>query len=325
MEEYDPHLYAFVPYQSSVWTEMNEIMAGVTRRSHLYPGLMLAVNGQRLADIFDLEPTRFEVFSRNVFAIVHFRDAKPDQGRKTVQEEVLNLAKAASNRAIQYLARQRPFLKPVGDAPTPQQRELERSHEDWVFNVRTHANLNPLHQPPLAYASIPLTEQDVVGLFHQLSALGAFPGIRIFATSQIHTYDCLIRFDCEAGDARLQYRNVDDNPLGLTPYVIGDAATFETRDLTLEFKNNLDALIDDVADAESPKSFTQMDLCVCWASVEKGFPGYEIQEVTAENLELRQSPGVTHLLGKDGETHVISVIMLKNVIDMIRAGQVQLQ
>lgn len=323
LERYNAHLYAFVPYQGSVWTEMNEIIAGAGRRTHLYPGLMLAVNGQRLADIFEIEPTRYEAFSRNVFAIVDFREAKPDQGRKTVQEEVLAVAKAAANRAVQYLGRQRPLLKPAGESPTPQQRQVERNHQDWLFNVQTHARSNPLHIPPVAYASAPLTEQDVVGLFHQLCALAVFPGVRVYATSQSHTYDCLVRFECSTTHERLRYHAVDSNPLGLSPFVIGDAPTFETRDLTLEFKNNLDGLIDDVSNPDSAKSFGQIDICVCWSTVADRFAGYDIHEITAENLDQRRYPGVTHLLGRDGEAHVISVVMLKNVVDMIRAGQIE--
>ncbi len=187
--KYSPFVYAFVPYQGSVWSELNRIEAGVANRNNLYPGLMIAVNRQRLADIFEIDATRYETFSRNVFVIVHFDDAKPDQGRKTIEVEAEDFAKKAADRVVQYLAKQRTLLRPPGESPTPEQRQIEKDHADWLFYVRTHAKSAPLHMPPATYVSTPLTEQDVVGLFHQLSALGVFAGIRIYSTSQSQTYN----------------------------------------------------------------------------------------------------------------------------------------
>ena len=324
LSTYSPRLYAFVPYQSSVWAEMNEILAGVRTRTHLSPGLMLAVNRQRLADITEIKATRYETFSRNVFVIVHFDGAKPDQGRKTLQDEILELAGDAANRAVQYLGRQRGLLRPAGEQPTPEQRQTERDHQDWIFNVRTHAKQSPLYVPPITYASLPLTEQDVIGLFHQLSALGVFPGLKVYATSQIQTYDCLMSFMCESATDGLRYGASDNHPLGLAPFVIGDAERFETPDLTLEFKNNLDGLIADIDDPEKAKAYGSIDVCVCWSTAEHAFSGYQLEEIGQDNLERRQYPGVTHVLRKDGDGHSISVIMLKTIVDMIEAGRLAL-
>ena len=321
LKTYRPQLYAFVPYQGSVWGEMNLELTGAKNRTLLYPGLIVAVNRQRLADRFEIDASRFETFSRNVMVIVHFDDAKPDQGRKTLQDEVLELAKRAANRAVQYLAKQRELLKSPGEAPTPEQREVEKDHDDWVYNVRAHAKESPLHIPPISYLSEPLTEQDVVGLFHQLSALGVFPGIRIFATSQIATYDCLLHFDCPVGTSGLRYHAVDKDPLGLSPYVLGDGEKFSTRHQTIEFKNNLDALIEELG-GETRKNYGHMDVCVCWGTVSPKFAGYQLTEINEANLDRRALPGVTHLLERDGDTHVVQVIMLKTIIDMIKAGSV---
>lgn len=324
-DAYSPHLYAFVPYQGSVWTAMNEIIARTGSRKHLYPGLMLAVNRQRLADVFEIEPTRYETFSRNVLVLVHFDGVSPDQGRKTVQDEVLDLAKVAANRAVQYLGRQRTLLRPVGEDPTPQQRETELNHQDWLINVEFHARQHPMHIPPIAYASIPLNEQDVVGLFNQFSAAGLFPGIRIYATSQIQTYDCLVRYRCPTDTPNLGYSEARRSPLGLSPFVLGDRATYETRALTVEFKNNLDALISDIEDPDSRKSYGHIDLCVCWGVVSTGFAGYELREITSDNLDERSVPGATHVLRRDGETHLIQVVMLQKIVQLIESGQIELE
>ncbi len=321
LKNYCPFLYAFVPYQGSIWGDLNKIETGVAHRNYLYPGLMIAVNRQRLADIFEISATRYETFSRNVFVAVHFDDAKPDQGRKTIEVEAEEFAQKAADRVVQYLAKQRPLLRPPGESPTPEQRQVEKNHADWVFNVRKHGETAPLHIPPVAYISTPLTEQDVVGLFHQMSSLGVFAGIRIYSTSQSQTYDCLVEYNCSSDEPGLVSKGKEENPLGVSPYTLGAEKRFSTKQLTVEFKNNLDSLIEDV-EGDSPKTFGNIDICVCWGKVGDSFKGYELEPITESNLDERKFPGITHLLRRNGDVHVVGVIMLETVTDMIRAGSI---
>jgi hypothetical protein len=323
LKNYSPFAYAFIPYQGSVWGDLNKMETGVSRRNYLYPGLMIAVNRQRLADIFEIDATRYETFSRNVFVVVHFDDAKPDQGRKTIEVEAEEFAKKVADRIVQYLAKQRALLRPPGESPTPEQRQVEKDHGDWVFNVRKHAENAPLHIPPATYASTPLTEQDVVGLFHQLSSLGMFAGMKVYSTSQSHTYDCLLEYDCSREEPGLKYGGKEENPLGVSPYILGAEKRFSTKQLTVEFKNNLDSLIEDV-EGDSPKTFGNIDICVCWGKVGDSFKGYELEAITEQNLDARRYPGITHLLTRDGDVHVVGVIMLETVTDMIRAGKISI-
>ncbi|HEY0769199.1 MAG TPA: hypothetical protein VGD31_02620 [Sphingobacteriaceae bacterium] len=325
LDLYAPILYAFLPYQTSIWRDINHSITGQESRNHLSNGLVIAINRQRLAEYFEIEPTRFENLSLNMFVLVHFDNAHPDQGRKTVQDEVFDLARKAADRAVQYMAVQRKFLRPAGEAPTPGLREVEKDHEDWIFNVRTHARQNPIHMPPVSYQSIPLTEQDVVGLFHQLSALGVFPGIEVFATSQSNTYDCLVRFNCPNDTRGLIYTSQDQSPLGISKYLLGTSHNFTTKHLTLEFKNNLDRLIDDVQNPSSNKSFSHIDICVCWSIVNTSFRGYTLEVITDANIEDRRYPGVTHLLRRDGDGHVVQVIMLTTIREIIESGQLLLK
>ncbi len=320
IKKHSPFVYAFVPYQGSVWSELNEIATGASNRTYLNSGLMLAVNRQRLAEAVDIHATRYETFSRNVFVIVHFDDAKPDQGRKTIEVDAEEFAQRTADRVVQYLGKQRPLLRPPGESPTPEQRQVEKDHADWIFNVRTHANKSPLHAPPVTYISTPLTEQDVVGLFNQFSSLGIFPGIRIYATSQSKTYDCLVEYDVSRDEPGLRYGGSDESPLGVSPYTLGTQKRFSTKQLTLEFKNNLDSLIEDV-EGDSPKEFRNVDICVCWGIVGGQFKGYEIEAITESNLDERKFPGVTHLLRRDGEGHVVSLVLLQTITEMISSGR----
>jgi hypothetical protein len=321
LDNYSPTLYAFAAYQSGVWGEMNQILSDSMARRYLSPGLILAINRQRLADVFPIDATRYEAFSRNVLVMVHFENARPDQGRKTVQDEVLDTAKAAANRVVQYLADQRSFLRPTGETPSAQQREVELNKQDWEFNVRSHQERKPLHIPPVTYASEPLTEQDVVGLFHQLCALGVVPGLHFLATSQSQTYDSLIFFRCDSHDWRLQF---DKYSLGLAPSVLGGSPAFHTRNLTLEYKNNLDSLIADIDDENGPKQYHHIDICVCWGTIQDSFAGYELRPVDASNLDRRQYPGTTHFLQRDGEAHAIEVIMVSTIRDLVESGELAL-
>lgn len=193
------------------------------------------------------------------------------------------------------------------------------------FNVKTHGKNSPLIISPVTYQSEPLAEQDVIGLFHQLSAHDIFPGIQVFATSQIKTYDSLVKFECLSSNQHLRYYSIDKNPLGVSDYILGDKESFSTRYLTLEFKNNLDGLVGDlVGKAEPTKDFSHVDICVCWRVVADNFPGFTLEEVTNENIEERRYPGTTHLLRRDGDRHVIQVIMLERVIELLKTGRIKI-
>ena len=114
------------------------------------------------------------------------------------------------------------------------------------------------------------------GLFHQMCALGVFAGEKVYATSQIQTYDCLMEYDGPRTTAGLAYIDAEHDPLGVSPYTLGDEESFSTRQLTVEFKNNLDGLIDDVEGDRSPKQFDNVDICVCWEQGGRHFQGLRV-------------------------------------------------
>jgi hypothetical protein len=200
--------------------------------------VVIGVSHQRMAESIRIVASRSDLLAQNIFVLVHFDKAKPDQGRKTLQSRLMELAQIIADDAVQYLLRQGGLLKPAGEKTTSAQRAVEKSHEDWVDNVKANAKDNPLSIAPLCYVSTPITEQDVVGLFHQFAALGLFAGLKILATSAAHTYDCYAQFDCKQGVERLRY--TEHNPLGLSADIFGVGDPhFSTKGLTLEFKKRL--------------------------------------------------------------------------------------
>lgn len=323
---FTPRLYAFRPYQAPVWSDINKCATQQVKTHYFGPGLVIGLTRQRLAENFPVKASRSELLAQNIFVLVHFDKARPDQGRKTLQSRVMELAQAAADAAIQFLLTQTGLLKPAGEKTTAAQREVERNHEDWVDNVKGHQRANPLLIPPVSYTSIPITEQDVVGLFHQFTALGVFPGLKVLATSGQHTYDCYGQFECKEGIDRLRYNAIDDNPLGLSSDVLapGDK-DFLTRGLTIEFKNNLEGLTAEIDDLARRKAFRHIDIAVCWSYIEGKQRSYTLEPITEANLHERRYPGVTHVLRKDNEGHVIQVVLLEEIVKRIRAGQIRLR
>lgn len=325
LNEFRPHLYAFRPYHAPVWSEINKAITKQIRTHYFAPGLVIAVDRQRMADIFRVQASRSDLLAQNIFVLVHFDKAKPDQGRKTLQSKVMDLAQIVADEAVQYLLKQSNLLKPAGEKTTAAQRAVEKNHEDWVDNVKAHAKANPLSIAPVSYASTPITEQDVVGLFNQFTALGLFPGMKILATSGAHTYDCYVQFKFSEDMNRLRYQSIGNTPLGLSTDILGPEDTeFLTKGLTLEFKNNLEGLIDDIESPAKKKAFHHIDICVCWGTVESQHRSYQLDTITESNLHERRYPGVTHVLRKDGESHVIQVVMLEDISKRISAGQIVL-
>jgi hypothetical protein len=327
LETFSPSLYAFRPYDEPTWTAITEAATGQKKRHLRGPGLVIGVNHQRMAsESISIKTSRSEYLASNVFVLVLFDKASLDQGRKALQPRIMDLAQKIADDAIQFLLKQGTFLKPAGEKTTGAQRAIEKGHDDWVYNVKTHENSDPLSVPPVCYASTPITEQDVIGIFNQLAALDVFPGVKILATSASRTYDCYVEFDCRERLERLRYRAIDNNPLGLSLDTLGATEThFSTKGLTLEFKNNLDGLLGNLGSQSSSKAFRNIDICVCWEALEEKHRWYTLDAITEANLHVRHFPGVTHVLRKDGEAHVIQVIVLEDIVKGFRLGRLGLR
>lgn len=326
LNDHRPDLYAFRPYNWPLWTELNRIATEQDRTHFFSAGLVVAVDRQRLADITPIKASRWTYVAENTFVLFHFDKAKPDLGRKTLQSKLMELAQSSADAVVQFIATQNVFLKQAGEKSTPAQREVELEHEDWVDNVKAHFRENPMAIPPASYVSEPLTEQDVIGLFNQLSALGLFPGLKIYSTSSQHTYDCYVHFDYRGDMDKLRYKSVTENPLGLSDDVLPThESKFQTKGLTLEFKSNLEGLISDIENQDKRKTFPHVDILVCWGAIQDTYKGYNLVPVDENNLYERKFPGVTHLLSKDGEgSHIIQVVLLEHVVKQIQGGHIRL-
>jgi hypothetical protein len=118
----------------------------------------------------------------------------------------------------------------------------------------------------------------------------------------------------------------DQNPLGLSTDIFGVVDRhFSTKGLTLEFKNNLEGLIDNLENPASKKAFHNIHICVCWGSIETQHRWYTLDAITEANLHERHYPGITHVLRRDGENHNIQVVMLEEIVKLFSTGQIVLE
>ena len=104
-----------------------------------------------------------------------------------------------ANDAIQYLLKQGGLLKPAGEKTTDCTAHSREKPQGLGRQRKGEPKGKPASVPPICYVSMPITEQDVVGIFNQFAALGLFPGLTILATSGHRTYDCYLHVDCKDG------------------------------------------------------------------------------------------------------------------------------
>ena len=82
LDAYTPKLYAFRPYYAPLWTAINEAATKQVRAHFFSGGLVIGLNHQRIADTIRVEVSRSDFTGQQVFVLLHFDKARPDQGRK---------------------------------------------------------------------------------------------------------------------------------------------------------------------------------------------------------------------------------------------------
>jgi hypothetical protein len=262
-------------------------------------------------------------FQQITHVIVHFQNAEPDLGRKGFQPEHTGVAETLSRAAVTAFRKffDRLLRKNTGAPALMQQMKLNQ----WIEEQKQHEVKFPLvvkgkglfaPQYELPIRSEPLVEQDVVSLFNQMLAAGLIRGIKLLSSSQFNQYDGLFRFMIEPPFET--FIRSDQNPLGVdAQHFAGVEGTLESPVAVLEYKHNLDALIEEL-DNESKKA-DEIKLAVCWRLGEKWRAHFEIiSYLDNDNVHHREFHGITHHF-----THAVSglsafsVIVLKDLISYL--------
>jgi hypothetical protein len=169
--------YGFFCYSVRVWDQFNDEILGLRKGQRiLRGGLQLATDHMPQGDLLLIPLTSNIGYQSQSHVVVHFQNADPDLGRKGFQPELKSLAEDIAVSIVGQLRRWRGNLK--HDSGAVPSIVNEGNLYDWINRQVKHeeaapltlSNKNffaPLHE--ISITSKPLSEQDVIVLFNQLS------------------------------------------------------------------------------------------------------------------------------------------------------------
>ena len=324
--------YAYFCYSVRVWDQFNDTIVKLRKgRRVLRGGLQLATNHMAQGDLIAIPLTSNIGYQNQVHAVVHFEGAEPDLGRKGFQPEVKELGEQIATAAVGQLKKWRRILKrDTGAAPAI---ASEGDLHEWIKQQEKHEESSPLviNNPNfflpmqrVSLTAVPVSEQDVIALFHQLLAGGVVRGVRVMATSQSQQYDGIFRFFVNEPLANHKF-DKETNPLGVME--LQHASDYCSRPYVLEYKHNLNALISDFENGE--KNESDVNLAVAWEIGDEWKKRFEITSLLdLDNLQHREFHGVTHIFldGNSGDRRFYGVILNElidylNDVDAVQARQ----
>lgn len=309
IKEQEMRVYGFFCYTTKIWDQFNDDIVGLRKKMRiLRGGLRLASHNMIQGINQDIPLTRYTGYEAQTHVIVYFKDAEPDLGRKGFQPELVDIAQRIAVNVVNIFRQWKMNLKPDTGVTPELRRDLDVF--EWRQKQIEHAQKSPLTikgkglfmpTEEIPITSTPLTEQDVVALFNQLLSAGVVRGIRIMATSQHETYDGLFKLEMRKPYIRYIF-NKDTNPLGVpkTIFAHGDALS---KPYILEYKFNVDALIDDIKREE--KGVKDIQLVIAWEMGE----GWQAEYRVIPLLHL----GYAHQRHIHGCTHIVLEATSSNV------------
>ena len=258
--------------------------------------------------------------------VVHFDseyykndNAEPDLGRKGFQPELVEIAEKLSIAAIQTFRKHHGLLKKDKGKSA---YDAESDIDEWIDKAKDLEKEASISlKPRLPMKSEPQIEQDVVALFNQMLGASIIKGIDILATSQYKQYDGLYRIFME--NPFDEYFRSDQNPLGV------DESSFrqelrsgkprKTKVKVLEYKYNIDALIDDFNNGI--KSTNEIGLVVAWEMGKKWKAGFSVTSyLNQENVHHREFHGFTHkMIHQAIGADAFHCIILKDIVSYLNS------
>jgi hypothetical protein len=334
LEKHKPSVAMEFGYTAKLWNQFNEGLGVRANQKVLTSGIQMAANNMPQGEAIQVPLNRNIGRQNQVHFLFHFEDYTPDLGRKGFHRELVDFAKMVS-RAIteNQLSRYRSQLKANTGVAPDLARELQIA--DWKKDMLSHEQADPLQLSSkhffipterVSITSTPTREQDVIALFHQLVAGGVIRGLNVMSTNERFTYDGLFKIAFDL-DKSLYVYNADSNPLGVTEEVADALAGKVTDPRILEYKFQLDGLIEDLDGQD--KFLKDMDLCIVWNTGDLYQERYGITSLLIpENADQRQYHGVTHVLSdiETGSRHC-ELIVLSELIAFLNdpKGQADFQ
>ncbi len=324
MQGLSPQVYAFMCYTTELWDDYSDNRLNLRKGTRiLRGGIQQSTKHMPQGPTLSIPLTANIGFQQITHVIVHFSNAEPDLGRKGFQPEHTDLAEVLARSVVPAFRRffERLLRKNTGAPALQQQMKLD----DWIEKQKEHEASHPLvitgvglfaPKHELSIRSTPIVEQDVVALFNQMLSSGLIRGIQLLSSSQYNQYDGLYRFRMDP--PFLLYTRSSDNPLGVDPELFaGITDSLQTPVSILEYKFNLDALIEEIENGS--KNAGEIKLAVCWELGQKWKELFAVLSyLDSDNFHHRQFHGVTHHLAHAvSGSSAFSVIVLSDLIAFI--------
>ena len=320
LDNFQISAYGYFTYSTAVWDQLNDKLAKLRKGYRvLRGGLQLANNKMIQGELIAIPLTSNIGYQNQCFIIVHFKNADPDLGRKGFQPELKDLAEGIAVSIVNRFKKWKKLLKSDSGATPNIMRDIKLN--DWLREQEEFEKSHPLilkdekfFQPvnEISIVSEPQSEQDVIVLFNQLLAGGVIRGINLLSTSQSKQYDGIFKFSVKNPVENHIY-DKEKNPLGVD--ITNCGTTFTTAPKILEYKFNLDALIQEFeADSKKP---TDISLAIAWEMGTEWKKNYEVTSfLDLEYHHQREFHGITHRLSSS--TTSFSVIILKELIEYLK-------
>ncbi len=335
-------IYVFLGYSEQIWENYNDKTLNLRKGLNiLRGGLQLATRNMPQGRQIRIPFPNNVGLQKLVHVIVHFEseyykndDADPDLGRKGFQPELVEVAEKLSMAAVKTFRKQHDLSKKdkgksaFGD-------ELQTT--EWIYSQKDHEKTAPIIvssqglyasenfyfkravEQRLPMRSEPICEQDVVALFNQMLGAAIIRGIHILATSQYQQYDAIYRIFME--NPFDDYIRSEQNLLGV------DKGSFleelnnnkhrESPIKILEYKHNIDALIDNFNDGT--KKTNEIGLVVAWEMGNKWKNAFDVTSyLDEENVHHRKFHGCTHKMTHQGiGADTFDCIILKEILSYL--------
>ena len=151
-------------------------------------------------------------------------------------------------------------------------------------------------------------------MFNQLVAGGVIRGPRLLATSQTEQYDSIYRFYVSEPVANHIFEK-NSNPLGVQE--LAHEKTFISKPYVLEYKYNVDALIQDFE--TEAKGERDISLVVAWEIGAEWKKRYAVTSLLdLNNIQHRPFHGLTHVFRDESSGDVrFYAIILSELIDYL--------
>ena len=191
-------------------------------------------------------------------------------------------------------------------------RVIQNAAGEWVGRIpvsrdegtEVFVGRQDLGLPEYTMRKVPCDENDVIGLFFEMSGRGLFPKYRVFGLSQKATYDCKAAIMREADDETVLEPS-DDTKLRVVEFKL--LATEVMRDFE-----------------RHQKFAREIDLVVAW-----DVGGYESRDFAVYNIDQsdayqdspkRVFPRVTRYIYDSREGSEVQVLVLREVVDELKAA-----